>query len=500
MFGHPKGLRTLFFTELWERLSYYGMRAILTLFLVDQVENGGFGLDDRSATAIYGLYTAMVYLVALPGGWIADRILGMQRSVLIGGIVIACGHFSMAVPTVYTFYLGLVLIVVGTGLLKPNISAIVGELYPEGGERRDAGFSIYYMGINIGALVGPLVCGWLGEEINWHLGFSAAGIGMVFGLIQYQLGRSNLNQAGLDPRVSSEEKSRATRQLGLGVAGFLLVCCLLLVLRWTGVWILTVSQFLEHFGILIALLTLGYFGWQFLSPRWNADEKRRIGAILILVMAATVFWAGFEQAGSSMTLFAETFTHRSLPDWTTSISGLTEIPAAWFQSINPFYIIVLAPGFSWFWVRLQHMSPSIPVKLGSGLMLLALGFVILGWGAMYTGDATREDVEAIPEMVLIVSPNWLIVTYLLHTMGELCLSPIGLSSVTKLSPKPLVGQMMGMWFMGAALGNLLAGMIAGLFGSMERYDLFWFVAFYSGLFGMLIAGWKPLRKLFSGIR
>ncbi len=497
MFGHPPGLKTLFFTELWERMSYYGMRAILVLFLAAEVEKGGFGMDIETASAIYGLYTAMVYLVALPGGWIADRILGMQRSVLYGGMVIACGHFSMAVPSEATFYLGLALIVIGTGLLKPNISAIVGELYPDKGGQRDAGFSIYYMGINLGAFIGPLICGYLGQKVDWHWGFGAAGVGMVLGLIQYQMGRLDLGRAGLEPSVSEQERQASLTHLlqGLCVTG--LVFLLGWALHLTGIWSFSITVFVKFLGILIALLTLVYFGLQLNSSRWNRDEKRGIFAILFLVIAAAVFWAGFEQAGSSMNLFAEYFTDLSVPS--RDGTGMDTIPASWFQSLNPLYIILLAPLFAWFWGWLQHRNPSIPTKFGCGLALLAVGFLILGWGATYTGSATAEEVKGDPTLAVLVSPNWLVVTYLFHTMGELCLSPIGLSSVTKLSPRPLVGQMMGMWFMGAALGNLLAGMTAGLFDEMERGELFWSVALWSGAAGALMAC-LPLRRLFGSVR
>ena len=480
MFGHPAGLKTLFFTELWERLSYYGMRAILVLFLVAAIETGGFGMTAEKAGAVYGLYTAMVYLCALPGGWIADRILGLRKSVFVGGSIIAAGHFSMAVPSVTTFYLGLVLIVIGTGLLKPNISALVGELYPEGGGRRDAGFSIYYMGINLGAFLGPLICGYLGQEVSWHLGFSAAGIGMVFGLIQYRFGLKNLGGAG-ELKVDPAVRKASIRQLGFALGGGAVVIGIIAALQFMGAIGLTVGGVAQGLGLFIALVAILYFAYILVLGDWSAVEKRRIVVIFFLFLSSAMFWAGFEQAGSSMNLFADRLTNLSVMGW--------EFPSAWFQSVNPFFIIVLAPGFAWMWVWLKHREPSIPVKFGIGLLLMAAGFFVLGWGATFASEATK------------VSSTWLIVTYFLHTSGELCLSPVGLSSVTKLAPKALVGQMMGMWFTGTALGNLIAGISGGLFESMPLPQLFWTVAGFGLGFGVLLIIFKePIKKLCGGVK
>ena len=544
MFGHPKGLRTLFFTELWERLSYYGMRALLVLFLTAAVGQGGFGMTAEMAGAIYALYTAMVYLVGLPGGWIADRILGMRRSVLLGGGVIACGHFSMAVPSQSTFYLGLVLIVIGTGLLKPNISAIVGELYPEGGARRDAGFSIYYMGINLGALLGPLICGYLGQaytggeprqilfglQANWHWGFAAAGVGMVLGLIQYRLGYKNLGEAGGVPRErDASARTIAVLQLLAGIGVFVLLAALFSVLQGMGIIDWTVSDVAKGLGYGIASIVILYFVCQLGSVRWTSVEKKRIVVIFVLVLASAMFWAGFEQAGSSMTLFADRHTDLSVPGWAESVGGwinqalgqlilwfasalswcgfeqagssvtlfaegigswemMKEFPSSWFQSLNPLFIIVLAPVFAWLWVWLRHREPSLPVKFGMGLLLMAVGFLVLGWGANYASAGK-------------VAASWLVVTYFFHTVGELCLSPVGLSSVTKLSPKPLAGQMMGMWFTGTALGSLIAGLAGGMFDKMEHYQLFWTVAAFGGVFGILLVVLKwPIQKLCCGVK
>ncbi|MCS1408511.1 MAG: Di-/tripeptide transporter [Verrucomicrobia subdivision 3 bacterium] len=478
MFGHPKGLRTLFFTELWERLSFYGMRSILVLFLIAEMETGGFGMTYKTASSIYGLYGAMVYLLGLPGGWVADRILGLRKSVFLGGIIIACGHFSMAVPTQPTFYLGLGLIVIGTGLLKPNVSALVGEMYPEGDKRRDTGFSIYYMGINLGALIGPIICGFLGQEVNWHLAFSVAGIGMIIGLIQYRMGYGNLGAAGETIKADAAERSRAIRQLLFSVGGVALIAAVFGCLHLTGVIRLTIPGIAQGLVIFIAVVVIFYFLFLLGAERRSGEEKRRIGGIFILVLASAMFWAGFEQAGTSMTFFAERLTN-------LSVMGL-EFPSSWFQSVNPFFIIILAPVFAWLWVWLKHREPSIPVKLGLALLLLAAAFLVLGWGATYASDATK------------VSSAWLIITYFLLTCGELCLSPVGLSNVTRLAPKALVGQMMGMWFAGGALGNLIAGLSGGLFESLPLHQLFWSVALAGGIFGVLLVAFKgPIKRLYS---
>jgi POT family proton-dependent oligopeptide transporter len=475
-FGHPRGLSTLFFTEMWERFSYYGMRAILVLFMTNAVTTGGMGLDDVTATAIYGLYTAAVYVVALPGGWIADRVLGLRRSVFWGGTVIAAGHFTLAIPHIIAFYIGLTLIVIGTGLLKPNISAIVGDLYPEGGARRDAGFSIYYMGINVGGFLGPLVCGYLGEVIDWHLGFGAAGVGMVLGLIQYSLGGRHLATAGeLRPEMKAPETRAAAKRALLttleGVVGLALIVG---TLHYVGAIRLSLVGFVDWTGLFIVSLAGSYLLYVVLFGGLTTIEKKRVGVIAVCFLAAACFWSGFEQAGSSMNLFAERLTDRVIGGW--------EVPASWLQSVNPVFIILLAPVFSALWIWMGSRNPSIPAKMGFGLMFLGVGFAVVAWGSV---NATLENP---------VSPIWLVVTYFFHTIGELCLSPIGLSSITRLSPPRYVGQMMGIWFMGAALGNLVAGRVAGLIESLPLPQLFGSVTMFSVGTGLLLLLFtKPLR-------
>ncbi len=373
---HPRGLRVLFFTEMWERFSYYGMRGILLLFMVNAVETGGFGLDAETGGAVYGLYTAMVYLMALPGGWIADRLVGQRRAVFIGGVIIAAGHFCMAIPLTETFYAGLVLIVIGAGLLKPNVSAIVGDLYPEGGARRDAGFSIFYMGINLGAFLGPLVSGYLGEHVNWHLGFSAAGFGMVLGLVQYQMGIKHLQGAGELTQRTPEQFQKDWRTLyrGLFITATIILSAALL--HYSGLITLSLAGIAQFLGGFIVALALLYFAYLLILGKLEPQEKKRVVVIFLLFIGAALFWSGFEQAGSSFNLFAERLTNRVIFGW--------EMPASWLQSVPALFIIIFAPMFAWLWVWLASREPSIPTKFGLGLMFLGGGFLVLAWGATYT--------------------------------------------------------------------------------------------------------------------
>ncbi len=481
---HPAGLYTLFFTEMWERLSYYGMRALLVLFMVDSIR-GGMGLSDKTANSIYGLYTAGVYLAALPGGWLADRFLGAQRAVWYGGIIIAAGHFILAIPRIETFFLGLVLVVIGTGMLKPNVSAMVGELYPEGGARRDAGFSIFYMGINLGAFIGPFICGTLGEKVNWHYGFGSAGVGMVLGLIQYRILRKKLGGAGLRAG-NAGEVSNAQKFVAIAAGLALILVVALSVLR-----VITfdpVAMASATTALLVGIAVVFFVGVLFFGGLDNT-EKKRVCVILILCATGALFWAGFEQAGSSFNLFAERYTERLL----TFARWQYLTPASWFQSVGPIFVITLAPVIGALWVNLgrRNLNPSIPLKFGFGLILLGLGFLVMAGAAVFVARGQK------------VWPAWLIMTYLLHTFGELCVSPVGLSSVTKLAPKRFVGQMMGAWFLATSLGNLIAGRIAGDFnpnavGEMPGRFL-QMVILPIGVAIVIIALSRPIKKMAVGV-
>ena len=479
-FGHPRGLSTLFFTEMWERFSYYGMRALLILFMTAAPAAGGLGFDTATAGAIYGLYTSMVYVATLPGGWIADRLIGPQRAVLYGGILIASGHFSMAVPSLSTFYLGLLLIVIGTGLLKGNVSVIVGRLYPADDARRDAGFSIFYMGINTGAFIAPLVCGYLGQHVSWHLGFAAAGVGMALGLVQYSLGRKYLGDAGRYPATSGSPDAFAHQRLG--------------ALRWTGLLVailvsagigmylgllpVTPTQIADAAGYFLLGLTAAFFGWLYFSSGWTPAERKQLYVIGVLFLAASLFWSQFEQAGSTLNLFADRNTRTSILGWS--------FPSTWFQSLNSLFIITLAPLFAWLWVWLAHRGaePSSPAKFGVGLVLAGGGFAVLVGGAV------------LAEQGVMVSPMWLVVVYFLHTCGELFLSPVGLSAMSKLAPGRIGGLIMGVWFLASAVGNYIGGRMAGFYEAMTLPNLFGAVgAFGIGAGVLLLLFARPMKRL-----
>ena len=489
-FGHPKGLSTLFFTEMWERFSYYGMRAILVLYMVATIDRGGMGLDDVTATAIYGLYTMFVYLLSLPGGWLADNFLGQRKAIWYGGIIIAAGHFSMAIPSNVSFFIGLMLIVIGTGLLKPNISTIVGGLYPENEPaRRDAGFSIFYMGINLGAFLAPLIVGFLGEKVDWHIGFGMAGFGMVLGLIQFRLTETRLSDVGIHPPVTHTPANLSRIKMGIMAVAAALV--LLVVVVATGMVAINPLAIAQSSAYVILTLVTAFFAYVIFFGGLDGGEIKRVIVIVFLFLAAAMFWSGFEQAGSSLNLFAERYTDREMFGWL--------MPTSWFQSINSMFIIILAPVFGWLWVALSRakMELSMPFKFGLGLVQLGLGFLVLVFAA---NIALANEAGA--------GPGWLVLTYLLHTMGELCLSPVGLSSITKLSPKKFVGQMMGIWFMAAALGNLIAGLIAGRFSDAaiaanpallpDQFQLIFYVTAGTGLFVILISPF--IKKLMGHVK
>jgi proton-dependent oligopeptide transporter, POT family len=458
--GHPRGLATLFMTEFFERFTYYGMRALLVLFLVASTTgaNPGFGMDAQTAGAIYGLYTGAVYLGSVPGGWIADRLIGQRRAVFWGGLIIALGNFILAIPsTPPVFYLGLAVIVVGVGLLKPNISTIVGTLYEgQPGARRDAGFSIFYMGINLGAFVAPLIAGTVGEAWNWRGGFFIAGLAMLIGVVQYKLTEKYLGDRGMHAHSAGEtERRRGWKSVWVGLA----TVAVLGILVFLGVIPVEVTALAKAFGTAMIALAFFFFGYVLFLAKLSKEERRRVGVIAIFFLCAAIFWAGFEQQATSFNLFALEFTDRS---WLGHLFPEGQHPASWYQSANPIFIILFAPVFAWVWTSLgaRNLDPASPAKFGLGLILLGLGFLVMMFAAQLI-VATGND----------VAPTWLLMAYLIHTFGELCLSPVGLSNITKLAPQRFVGQMMGTWFLGSAVGNLFAGLIGGHVGSVEASDL-----------------------------
>src|SRR5690554_421506 len=506
IFGHPKGLITLFFTEMWERFSYYGMRALLILFMTTAVVDGGLGFDDKTSGAVYGLYSMGVYLLALPGGWLADRILGLKKSVWYGGIIITLGHFRSAFPVLVSlfgtetlektvtspldtnsFYLGLILIVLGTGLLKPNISSIVGKLYPDGSSKRDAGFSIFYMGINLGALFAPIACSTL-AIYDWHLGFGLAGFGMLLGLVQYKLTNKHLEGIGEEVvAITPEEKQKRSKMIKMASLIFGLVA-LVTILIFQGVIAIDASAMAAASNNVIAIVALLYFGYLIFFGGLDNDERKKVGVIAILFLFSAMFWSGFEQAGSSLNLFADRFTDRTVLGW--------EIPTGYFQSINSLFIIIFAPifGAMWIWLGRRNLEPSSPLKFAFGLILLGVGFFVMYFATKIAASGQ------------LAAPTWLIVTYLFHTFGELSLSPVGLSLTTKLAPKKYTGQMMGMWFLSVALGNLIAGRIAGgasggteeaLQQMPDQYMLIVMTVLGAGVLLLILS--RPIRKLMGNV-
>jgi proton-dependent oligopeptide transporter, POT family len=471
--GHPAGLATLFFI----------------LFLVGEVAHGGLGLDDRTAAAIYGLYVGGTYLACLPGGWLGDRLLGGQRAVLIGGIVIALGHLVLGIaPSTSVFFLGLLVIVIGTGLLKPNVSAIVAQLYPEGGARRDAGFTIYYIGINVGATLGPLIAGWMAVRYGWHAGFVTASVGMAAGVLQYLWGRRLLGDAGRSPMSHSSDSAlsgpppRAALR-GLVLGGAVLVALVALV--WTGLMPVYPVALQALMTSVILGITVLYFAYMLFAAGLTRIERRRVLALAVLFGASVLFWAGYEQTGSSLNLFAERYTERHLLGW--------EMPASWFQSLNPIYIVVFGTLFSALWVQLarRHRDPVTPLKFILGLLGMGAGFVVMAAAArLVVGDH-------------MVGMGWLTVTYLLHTWGELCLSPVGMSATSKLVPPRFVSQSLGIWFVSLSVGNLLAGRIAGDFDASNLAAMpgqFMFIFWFSAVSAVLLALSLPLmRRWMAGV-
>src|SRR3989442_11675090 len=423
--GHPGGLSTLFFTEMWERFSYYGMRAFLILYMVHAL-----GFDDKHAGSVYGTYTGSVWFAAIFGGLIAARWLGLYRSVLIGGVIIALGHFTLAFHPLPFFYAGLALVVIGTGLLKPNVSTLVGSLYEQGDARRDAGFSIFYMGINLGAFFGPLIAGYLAQNVDWHIGFACAGVGMTVGLLVYVALRGWL-APGIE-RLAARPQSADPAVAAGNRGGF------------------------------------------------SAADWKRMAAVVVFFLFASLFWAGYEQAGSSLNLFADRYVRLEL-------LGL-KLYASWFVSVQAAFVILLSPAFAWLWIRLGSRQPSSPAKVALALLFMSLAFLLL----MPAGSIAQGGVK--------VSSLWLIGAFFIQELGELSLSPVGLSVVTKLAPTRVVGLMMGVWVLSNALGNKLAGWAAGFISTMPLATLFGVTAgtmLAAALVMFLLI--KPVRELMGGV-
>ncbi len=476
-FGHPRGLATLFFTEMWERFSYYGMRALLILFMVAPVASGGLGFDKTKAGAIYGLYTGAVYLACLPGGWIADRILGAKKAVLMGGALIALGHVCLALPLLNTFYFGLLLIVCGTGLLKPNVSALVGSLYDKGDIRRDSGFSIFYMGINTGSTIAPIICGYVGQRVNWHYGFGLAALGMMAGVIQFWFGSKYFSE--IKPSQTIVKESTATLRIWLAVLlGLVFVAG---ALHTFGLIEITAISISNAFAVLLVITVVVSFSGLLFFGDWTREERQRLGVILVLFLAACIFWSSFEQAGSTLNLFAEEHT-------ITQLFGI-DFPASALQFVQPGAVILLAPVFASIWLKLGNSGPTTPMKFVMGLAFVGLSFFLMAAAAKTLAPGVKASVM------------WLIGCYVLHAVGELCLSPVGLSAMTKLAPRNLVGLMMGLWFMGTSVGNFISGRLAGVYDGMPIAQLFTIVGMVgigSAIFMLFLT--RPIVKMMGGVR
>lgn len=483
IFGQPRGLTNLFFTELWERFGYYGMRALLTYFMTKPLVEGGLNFDIKLAANIYGTYTMSVYLLSIPGGYIADNFIGARASVLWGGIAIAIGYFSLAIHDLTAFYAGLVLVAIGTGLLKPNVSSMVGSLYSREDPRRDAGFSIFYMGINAGALFGPILTGWLAQSDefkailashgldparSWHWAFATSGIGMVIGLVIYLLQLHRLAGVG-HPPAPGVKRPWGTM---LGVLGASAVVFALVRLSDTD----PRFEWIRYGYVVLPVLAIIWFGTR-------ADlSMKRFAAVFVFSLAYLIFCAVFEQAGSTISLFADQLTR-------TELFGY-KFPSAWFQSVNSVFVILLSPIFAWIWIKLGTKAPTSPMKFAISLFFLALSFAMMIPAAQLT--ATGK-----------ISPFWIVGLFFVQTVSELCLSPVGLSTLTKLAPPQLVGSVMGVWFLAAALGNKLAGVLAGDFNATDApalADFFMRQAIWVGIACVgLIALARWVKKLMGDV-
>ena len=469
-FGHPIGLRTLFLTEMWERMSYYGMRALLVLYMTGAVTgfNPGLGWSQVESQAIYGIYSGMVYFMVVPGGWIADNILGHQKAVLIGALIIALGHFTLAIPIEQTFFLGLIFVVLGTGLLKGNISTIVGQLYEGQDDKRDSGYTIFYMSINIGSTLGFLICSYLGEKIGWHWGFGAAGIGMTFGVIQYIKHRHLLGDAGMHPNEMPDDKrKKLTNYLKISLVGMFMVIGAGLF----GFFTIDPRFFAEQFAYFLTIIAGLYFVYLFLFAGLNAAERKNLILLFLLFIGAAAFWSGFDQSAGSLNIFARDYTDLSIAGY--------EIPVGWLQFANPVIVVLFAPIFAGIWAQLarKNLDPSLPIKFAIGLLFMALSFIVMI-------VAVKIAIESSP-----VGMQWLLLTYLFQTWGELALSPIGLSAFSRYGPKRYMGQMFGLWFLASAIGGVLAGLLGGeaLDGGLETISpVFEFMIQYYVVIGLAL--------------
>jgi len=471
-FGHPRGLSTLFFTEMWERFSYYGIRALLILYMTAAVDRHGMGMSVALAGVIYGLYTSCAYVFALPAGWMADRFLGHQRAVMLGGLLIAAGNFGLMLPAMGTFVGSLLLMAIGTGFLKTSCTTLVGFLYGEKDIRRDSGFTLYYVGINIGAGLAPLICGYVGQTIDYRYAFGLSGLFMLAGLIQFQITRGYLGEAG---RLPAKSTLMDRRILSIGSAALAIAIALLFLMR------VAIDKVADGFASLLLIAVVVTFGGLLLSKDFTPVEKKRIYVILVLFVASALFWSIFEQAGSTLNLFADRSTDNHLFGFA--------FPSSWFQSLNSGFIYLLGPLLAWLWIKMGDRDPSLVTKFAIGLLCAGAGFLVMVFAAHAAGDGGR------------VSPLWLTAVYLIHTVGELCLSPVGLSAITKLAPARIAGLTMGVWFLSISVGNFFAGRMASFYESMPLDKLVGYaggLGIAVGLVLLLIS--RPVTRLMGGVK
>lgn len=437
LWGHPKGLYVLFFTEMWERFSYYGMRAILVLFLIEAVtsKNAGFGWSEGDALFLYGWYTSLVYIMSIAGGWVADKFWGQKKTVLIGGLLLCCGHGILAVQSVEAFYAGLILIILGVGGLKPNISTMVGGLYAQGDDRRDKGFTIFYIGINLGAFLSALIVGYVGEKIGWHYGFGLAGIGMVIGQIVYMYGHKFLKGVGEATKDLNPAELKAK------------------------------------------------------NHPLTAIEKDRIKVMLISFLMIIVFWGAFEQAGGLMNIYTSQKTDLSL-GFTIPLLNINAIPASWFQSVNALFIIIFGVPVAAFWYNWRHKKN----RESSSLLKMAIGIIIMGCGFLFMSAASLQY-DALGKSAMY----WLVLAYFFHTIGELCASPVALSFITKLAPMKYASLMMGAYFAATGVGNFFAGLVGEWSQTAGELEIFTGIAIFCTVVGLLVIAFlKPLKRLTHG--
>ncbi len=484
LFGHPIGLFVLFFTEMWERFSYYGMRAILVLFLVSKAngDNPGYGWADAEAYALYGWYTMFVYVASIPGGILADKLLGQKRTVMLGGFLLVAGHGVLAIDALWAFYTGLILIILGVGGLKPNISTMVGGLYKRGDQRRDMGFYIFYMGINLGAAASSLIVGYVGETYGWHYGFGLAGIGMLLGQLVFIGGQKYLEGVGEAPEKKVFDVDAPSENFFLKIFNqrnallwTALVALFGLVFTFTVAW---------DYGLLIMGLSLAVGIAIVFYNESEPIEKDRLLVIYLSFLIIIVFWGAFEQAGGLMNVYAQQKTDRYL-GW----SFLNEVPATWFQSVNAIFILLFATlvGLFWNWWRKRGLESSSVFKMAIGVIIMGTGFLFMSAASMEYESAGKSAMY------------WLIWAYLFHTLGELCASPVALSFITKLSPERYVAFMMGAYFAATGLGNKVAGLLGELSAEAGEFTIFTGIAIFCVIFGSLvILIIKPLKRLAHG--